>query len=106
MDKIIFFSPKNMLRIRKKILFDSSSSVTSLCVVGMFLEKKDTYIRSSDLKGFFPSFKTLDLAADQTSAAMSIYASKIQKLPKSIKENRRPTFLAGRQKLTVAPRAL
>jgi hypothetical protein len=28
-----------------------------------------TFIRSLDPKGFFPSFKTLDLVADQSSAA-------------------------------------
>ena len=38
-----------------------------------------TYIRSSDPKGFFPSFKTLDLVADQSSAANSTYASNFQK---------------------------
>ena len=36
-----------------------------------------TYIRSSDPKGFFPSFKTLDLAAGQSSAAKSIDAPKL-----------------------------
>ena len=39
-----------------------------------------TYIRSSDPKGFFPSFKTLDLVADQSSAANSTYASNFQRV--------------------------
>ena len=38
-----------------------------------------TYIRNSDPKGFDSSYKTLDLVADQSSAANSTYASKFRK---------------------------
>ena len=34
----------------------------------LFYTVNNTYINSSDLKGFFPSIKTLDLAADQSSS--------------------------------------
>ena len=62
--------------------------------------------QSLDPKGFIPNFKTVDLAADQSLPANSTFASKIRKSTKNVKKNRRPTFLMGRQKLTVAPRTL
>ena len=64
-----------------------------------------TYIRSSDPKGFFPSFKTLDLVADQSLAANSIYASNFWK-SKIYWGKAAADFWGGRQKLTVAPRTL
>ena len=45
----------------------------------LFYTVNYTYIRSSDPKGFFPSFKTLNLAVDQSSAAKSTYASNFRK---------------------------
>ena len=38
-----------------------------------------THIRSSDPKGFFLSFKTLDLVAGQSSVANSIYSLNLRK---------------------------
>ena len=76
-----------------------------LLLIIIFYTVNYTYIRSSDPKGFFPSFKTLDLVAVQSLAANSTYALKFRKL-KIYKENRWATFLVGRQKLTVARRTL
>ena len=53
---------------------------TSGCLIQiLFYIVNYTYIRSSDPKGFFSSFKTLDLVADQSSAANSTYALKFRK---------------------------
>ena len=79
---------------------------TSECLIQiLFYTVSYSYIRSSDPKGFYSSFKTLDLVADQSSAVNSTDASKFRK-SKIYKENRRLTFSAGRQKLTMAPRTL
>jgi hypothetical protein len=45
----------------------------------LFYTVNYTYIRSSDPNGFFPSFKTLDLVPDLSSAANSTYTSNSQK---------------------------
>ena len=45
----------------------------------LFYIGNNTYIMSSYPKEFFPSFKTLELVADQSSAANSTYASNFQK---------------------------
>jgi hypothetical protein len=45
----------------------------------LFYTVTSTYIRSSDPKGFIPSFKTLGLVADQSSAVNSTYASNFRK---------------------------
>ena len=48
---------------------------TSECLIQILFYTVDvTYIRSSDPKGFFPSFKALDLVANQSSAANATYA--------------------------------
>jgi hypothetical protein len=50
---------------------------TSECLIKiLFYTGNDPYIRSSDPIEFFPSFKTLDMVADQISAANSTYSSK------------------------------
>ena len=64
---------------------------------------KYTYIRSSDITFEVPSFKTLMLAANQSMAANLMNKSKFGK-SKLIKRKRQPTFLAGNQNLTDAPR--
>ena len=48
----------------------------------LFYTVNYTYIRSSNLKGFCPSFNTLDLAALQSSPSKSIYASNFRKSEK------------------------
>ena len=45
----------------------------------LFYTVNYTYIRSSNLKGFCPSFNTLDLVALQSSPSKSIYASNFRK---------------------------
>jgi hypothetical protein len=60
-----------------------------------------TYIRSSDPKGFFPSFKTLDLVADQSSAANSTYASNFRK-SKIYKGKSAADFFGGPPKINRA----
>ena len=57
-----------------------------------------TYIRNSDPKGFYSSFKTLDLVADQSSAANLTYASKFRK-SKMYKEKSAADFLDGPPKI-------
>ena len=64
----------------------------------LFYTVNYTYIRSSDPKGFFPSFKTLDLVADQSSAANSTYLSKFQK-SKIYKEKLAADFFGGPPKI-------
>jgi hypothetical protein len=52
---------------------------TSECLIQIrFYTVSYTYAKSSD-PGFLSSFKTLDLVADQSSAAKSTYPSKFQK---------------------------
>ena len=53
-----------------------------------FYTVKHNYIKSLDPKGFFPSFKSLDLTAVQSFPKISTYTSKIRKIKTFIKENR------------------
>ena len=62
-------------------------------------------VRSSDLKGFFPSFKTLDLAADQIRPRRRS-TRELSKIVKIYKGKSTADIFGSCQKLTVAPRAL